>query len=456
MLTTSAVDEIADFRDQLTDKLWEFDDYIEVDKFQPDYFTELRALSRKAAPRICDILRRMKLEPLAKVTSPLSPPSSPFVPHSAPNSNDATPLSPPPPVIYGTMLDEPHHSSPTLGRSFVPTAHSGPPDLQNGESVAAVTKQLQQMTAAHQDPSRVMKDLPPRPPSENPWDVGTVTQIYSGDEQAGNEQPIQTRRPIVGDSESPIDPLSPLAVAQTEARRFSDGIKHETDVQTSIDEQVSRHYRGGSTGSQGSQPPAQSMQPVPKRPRAPNINTLLTTAIPEHGPMDQAQDSAPQDLTSPYTVVPHPFRNSRQLSQASPLEVDLISPFDTRPTSNHHEARHNSQFSNPMFPPHNHASTGSIYSLDGLEVAPQNTTFEADYGPIPVETENLTYEPIDHASARGCTISSGSSFYLNKGFCPGATEVVRGGIGVKKIKKPVVCISRTLSSALSSNAFIFD
>jgi hypothetical protein len=44
-----------------------------------------------------------------------------------------------------------------------------------------------------------------------------------------------------------------------------------------------------------------------------------------------------------------------------------------------------------------------------------------------------------------CSIGLGSSFYLYKGFCEGAKDVLRGGIGVKKTKKPVSVMHHFLS-----------
>ncbi|TLS29570.1 hypothetical protein PpBr36_01283 [Pyricularia pennisetigena] len=61
-------DEIAEYRSELSDLLWEFDDFVEPDGFDEDRFTELRSLSRICAPRVVDILMRMRLEP----TSPLT------------------------------------------------------------------------------------------------------------------------------------------------------------------------------------------------------------------------------------------------------------------------------------------------------------------------------------------------------------------------------------------------
>jgi hypothetical protein len=54
--------------------LWDFDDYVEVDEFDADKFAELQKASRNAAPKICDILKRMKLVAPTPALIP-SPPS---------------------------------------------------------------------------------------------------------------------------------------------------------------------------------------------------------------------------------------------------------------------------------------------------------------------------------------------------------------------------------------------
>jgi hypothetical protein len=42
--------------------LWDFDSFVEVDDFDASGYSKLRALSSKAAKRMCEILMRMKLE----------------------------------------------------------------------------------------------------------------------------------------------------------------------------------------------------------------------------------------------------------------------------------------------------------------------------------------------------------------------------------------------------------
>lgn len=70
-----------------------------------------------------------------------------------------------------------------------------------------------------------------------------------------------------------------------------------------------------------------------------------------------------------------------------------------------------------------------------------------DYGPIPVDTEE-TANPRAHLSTIDCTVAANSSFYIHKGFCEGAQEVMRGEAGIRKTKRPV----RHFPAALKINA----
>jgi hypothetical protein len=51
-----------------------------------------------------------------------------------------------------------------------------------------------------------------------------------------------------------------------------------------------------------------------------------------------------------------------------------------------------------------------------------------------------------------CTITLDSSFYQLKGFCDGAKDIIRGGLGVKKVRKTVShVVLRTLKGLQTSN-----
>lgn len=76
--------------------------------------------------------------------------------------------------------------------------------------------------------------------------------------------------------------------------------------------------------------------------------------------------------------------------------------------------------------------------LEPMIRTPQRPIVAMDDGLIPVEPDKpLPTVPELPNRPQDCTITLNSSFYQLKGFCEGAKEVVRGGIGVKKTKKQV-------------------
>lgn len=62
-LTDCGVDEIAEYRSQMTDMLWDFDEEVaEGETFDKEKYVELRELCKKAGLGTGEILKRMKLE----------------------------------------------------------------------------------------------------------------------------------------------------------------------------------------------------------------------------------------------------------------------------------------------------------------------------------------------------------------------------------------------------------
>lgn len=84
-------DDISSFHLELTDSLWEFDDYVAIETFDQDKYAELQALCRKVAPKIYNILVRMNIELLAKGSDHEPPP-----PQIMPESPIMFPTSPSP------------------------------------------------------------------------------------------------------------------------------------------------------------------------------------------------------------------------------------------------------------------------------------------------------------------------------------------------------------------------
>lgn len=66
---TLLTDDIANFRAELANFLWEFDDVIDADVFHTEKFTELQTILCNAAQKIQDILIRMGLEDPTKYES---------------------------------------------------------------------------------------------------------------------------------------------------------------------------------------------------------------------------------------------------------------------------------------------------------------------------------------------------------------------------------------------------
>jgi len=58
-------DEISGFREQMNEMLWDLDDCVEVEGFDPEVYSRLQTLLRTAALRTADIIVRMKLEKLS-------------------------------------------------------------------------------------------------------------------------------------------------------------------------------------------------------------------------------------------------------------------------------------------------------------------------------------------------------------------------------------------------------
>ena len=85
----SITDEITNIRCQLTNLLWDFEDFLEPDTFEASRFKELQKLYRDVAPKVYNILITMKLEPPNFYLSQPSPPLSPHPPSSLSHSTSA-------------------------------------------------------------------------------------------------------------------------------------------------------------------------------------------------------------------------------------------------------------------------------------------------------------------------------------------------------------------------------
>jgi hypothetical protein len=209
-LTRLRQDEIAQFRSELDDLLWDFDDYVEADTFDAEKFEELQKASRKAAPKIVDILKRMKLS--APVYMPVSaPPSAPA--SVAAGASVSRPASEPASIVLEpplTISKAAEGVQQETGELVVMGAQAGPdlgvdgtPELRPISQAAA--SDLDRSNSHRSEVSDGLLDPPPRPPSADPWQVGNPPPMsplpLSPNKLPKEAKPIERRSPVpTGDS----------------------------------------------------------------------------------------------------------------------------------------------------------------------------------------------------------------------------------------------------------------
>ncbi|KAL6923701.1 hypothetical protein FSST1_000975 [Fusarium sambucinum] len=438
------IDEIASFRTELNDLLWEFDDFIELDDFDAEKFTELQALSRKVAPKIYDILMRLKLE------VPIDHDSRSIMTRmSGPQSRPISPDAPPIPPIYtfsDLTKDTPRSASSVASES---RSSNGPP------TVEAATAELRRMMQSRSGPDEGLYaespgtghtpqsaltpvEPPPRPPSGNPWDFNVKPSSVPRDNHFSDEFSFERRQPVAP-IESPIEPISPpLSPDQGSELR-------PRPLKTVVDR--SSQYSNDSQASSGAESTThERTYSVFPRGRYSNHNSILSTPIPE----DVVSERSSAGYVSQLSPVPRtvPTR-SHSLPQSRPesVETNPGSVFDssrvdgaTTPLTDNREPSFSVADGSPTL------GTAETHRLS-VKHLPMNNyqgmlepvrpvlVPEVDNLPIPVETEVVTPEHPPNPFAVDCKLSPQSSFYIHKGFCDGAKEILNGGAGVRKTVK---------------------
>ncbi|KAF5607840.1 hypothetical protein FPANT_683 [Fusarium pseudoanthophilum] len=439
-------DEIAAFRTELNELLWEFDDYIELDDFEPERFAELQALSRKAAPKVYDILMRLKLEVPYDHDS-----RSIMTRMSGSQSRPISPDAPPLPPIY--PFSDLKKDIPRSASSLAESRSSNDP-----ATVEAATAELRRMMQSRSGPDEGLYaesprpshtpqavltpvEPPPRPPSGNPWDFNVKTSPKPRDNNFPEDFSFERRQPVAP-VESPIEPVSPPLSPDSgrELRPRPLKMGGDRSSQYSNDSQVS------SVGMEsGTYERTYSVFPTP-RARYSSHNSILSTSIPEDVVSERASSGYVSQLSpTPRTVPPR----SHSLPQSRPesVETNPGSVFDsgrhdgvTTPLTDNRESSYSVADGSP---------TLGTAELSPLPVKPPPVTNyqgmlepvqpvmvpEVDNLPIPVETEITIPEHPPNPFAIDCKLNPQSSFYVHKGFCDGAKEILNGGAGVKKTVK---------------------
>ncbi|RGP78572.1 hypothetical protein FLONG3_3297 [Fusarium longipes] len=440
-------DEIASFRTELNDLLWEFDDFIELDDFDAEKFTELQATSRKAAPKIYDILMRLKLE------VPMDHDSRSIMTRmSAPQSRPISPDVPPIPQIY--PFSDLKKDTPRSASSLASESRSS----NDPTTVEAATDELRRMMQSRSGPDEGLYaespganhksqaaitpvEPPPRPPSGNPWDFNIKTSPTPRDSQFSDDFSFERRQPVAP-IESPIEPISP-PTSPDQGREL-----RPRPLKMGVD-RSSQYSNDSQTSSMGAETTTYertySVFPTP-RGRYASHNSILSTSIPE----DVVSERSSAGYTSQLSPVPRTVPpRSQSLPQSRPesIETNPGSVFDasradgvTTPLTDNRESSLSvadgsptlgtvemSKLSVKQLPVNNYQGM--------LEVARPIMVPEVDNLPIPVETETLAPEHPPNPFAVDCKLSPQSSFYIHKGFCDGAKEILSGGAGVRKTVK---------------------
>ncbi|ATY60405.1 RING finger domain-containing [Cordyceps militaris] len=430
-------DEIKEPRATLGRLVYGFDEYVEEDEFEADKYTELQTLTREVALKIYEVLINMKLEALPPKDNPpqsflneFSPPSSPLPP---PNF----PIPPTPPrssVQSATSAPSTSSTPPAAPLRTFQSVYYANEELENfrdrqPSSVLALEDEPDNSTSPVAPPPQ--QPPPPRPPSANPWDT---TVVESGDEIAaaiGGEQ--LPRRPLVApasplpSSRSATSPVSPgqhrLSPAlQRRPIASSPGLQHRNSDLYPYDE---AEWRRLTNQQYGYQP--QSPQPSLLR-----VHAKLE-AFPEEGSHHNGADD--QSI-----LRADQFHHAHQVSLESGAgahehdsQRDTFGGLPQRHsrTDSVAESILDPYLSNVRISDHSRESAGN------LDRPPMIPTQNVDDGLIVVEPDRRPSERAPTVSQRDCSIGSTSSFYICKGFCSGAEEVVVGGLGVKKTRRPV-------------------
>ncbi|KAK1995176.1 SH3 domain-containing protein [Colletotrichum falcatum] len=378
--------EIAEYRSQLTDMLWDFDDAVEEDAFEKEKYVALRELCKKAGLRTGEILKRMKLE-AAPREQPIGPVAS-----TATRDRDQT--------SQGTTQGQ------TQG------------EIQTLEPGLAVVE--------------IQEPPPPSPPSTDPWDLKTSPTIEMDlDTSVGDH--IERRPPVSTTSPPVSEPASPHDV-----RKLSYSSSRQLNIP--IGKILPEEERYHQTSPQDiSRSPILSMDRNSLTARARAPSAALGVVI-EGQPVQSDSAPFPHRYSQASSVYSRLSRQRSQESLQSSVFDGKRNDGSDSPSMTEHRislsSGHDAQPSHiprgpvmpPNFPPDIH---------DGIERAP--FLVSDGEGLIPVESESsIVTKPPTMVSSRpkDCRIGPSSSFYLYKGFCEGAKEVAMGGLGIKKIKKP--------------------
>ncbi|KAI0176083.1 hypothetical protein GGR52DRAFT_571057 [Hypoxylon sp. FL1284] len=254
------LDEIAQYRSELEDLLWDFDDYVEAEEFDAAKFDELQKASRKAAPKIVDILKRMKLTaPMpTSVRSSSSRTASSGPDHLGHSHYEQIPTSivvdPPTSTTAEKLMEETEQQLSSMMRAV-----AGPDEGLDANMPPQSVSDLDRSNSRHSGVSDTISDPPPRPPSTDPWHVGTAPPV-SPMEHPGEENRWERRPPVCDSPTIPqTQPVSPHGspASPSGIRSRSDEPSNQTP-RDDDDRRMRAASQSHGTASDGSRSPGKS------------------------------------------------------------------------------------------------------------------------------------------------------------------------------------------------------
>ncbi|KAF3350472.1 hypothetical protein EV126DRAFT_507593 [Verticillium dahliae] len=420
--------DIAGYRSRLDLLLWDFDDVITAADYDRSKFIELQALCKEAGLAIREILMRMRLEPAAKdpleLVSPASthtaqmPGRQPSLPTPAAVEEPEPILAPvPAPVPDELVLPAPTTPEPKIEEPSVP---------------------------------------PPPPPAANPWELRMPPPIATGAAEEFSPVVVVERRRPVSAIDSPVEHMSPVAspavVENDRDRRPSFHTPRRLDIGVDhmMQESTDRRHLTVSPDLVAA-PTAEQSTCATERSSFSGRARSFTGTIPEETAVEDAE--APPFVSA--TILPshvyHRYSHtsnhssdhshpSRQRSQESLHSSVLEGRRDgtTSPAMMDHRA----SITSIQAPEENLSRAPTIPANfppgihDGIEAVPTNQSDYSELIPVDAATTEVGVVSSPPPREQDCSIGLSSSFYLYKGFCEGAKDVMRGGIGIKKTKKP--------------------
>jgi hypothetical protein len=494
------IDEIAELRAELDESLWDFDEYIQIDDFDASRFSELQTLSKKAALRIIEAIRRMKLEvPSAdlprrsgslQTDGPVGdvPPGRQDV-HAREQSLPARDERFSVTSVYSTDMNGP---TAAMGTQAGPDLGLGSEEgARKGSATGSAQVQEPHDTQAMASPVTALPvlsadDRPPEP-ALNPWQLQrkslaspTLPQNLSEEDREAFPRRREVLSPSRKSSES-LESRSPAqAVSPSRVGRLDAGVDR---MIREVEEATQRlTTNGGESSSASLLPPAgnydattraahDGLRPgsIPESPILPQRWSQASSAVSYQPSISSDRLAGDRDsLVSPVTT-------DNRMSTLS-MNVGDISPIVGRqaiaPIAEEHPAE---QISANFAPLPNSSSrvvqgglspgtseapifvsgmnVGGSYFGVPIPVSPEQPGLEpsdrslhpqwsgqfVDHGLIPVDSDpSLEGIPQRPRREPDCSITVRSSFHQLKGFCRGAQEIMRGGRGVRKLAKPGV------------------